>query len=84
MDRSRGIATCGGVAPTDLPRGLGCRGVSGAVGAMNPGQLPLQTRGGGLPGMHWKGGAPPPPLQGAQPVPSHCLPDAKCQPQRHL
>ena len=22
---------------------------------------------------------PPPPLQGAQPMPGHCLPDAKCQ-----
>ena len=29
-----------------------------------------------------EGGEPPsPPLQGAQPMPSHCLPDAKCQPQ---
>ena len=28
---------------------------------------------------------PPPPLiQGVQPMPSHCLPDAKCRPQRHL
>ena len=37
------------------------------------------------PGMHWKGGGyPPPPLQGAQPMPSHCLPDGKSQPQRHL
>ena len=26
----------------------------------------------------------PPPLQGAQPMPSHCPPDAKCQPQWHL
>ena len=26
----------------------------------------------------------PPPLQAAQPMPSHCLPDAKCQPQWHL
>ena len=25
-----------------------------------------------------------PPLQGAQPMPSHCLPHAKCQLQRHL
>ena len=33
-------------------------------------------RGGGTP--------PPPPLQGAQPMPSHCLPDGKCQPQWHL
>ena len=30
------------------------------------------------------GTAPPPPLQGAQPMPGHCLPDAKCQPQRQL
>ena len=33
-------------------------------------------------------GRPPasgtPRLQGAQPMPSHCPPDAKCQPQRHL
>ena len=34
--------------------------------------------GGGGAGMHWKGGGGLPPLQGAQPVPSHCLPDAKC------
>ena len=35
------------------------------------------------PGMHWRGGTPPP-LPGAQPMPSHCPPDAKCQPQWHL
>ena len=29
------------------------------------------------------GGGYPPPLQGAQPMPSHCPPDAKCQPQWH-
>ena len=29
-------------------------------------------------------GSPPPPFQGAQPMPSHCPPDAKCQPQWHL
>ena len=29
-------------------------------------------------------GAAPPPLQGAQPTPSHCLPDGKCQAQWHL
>ena len=34
-------------------------------------------------GMHWKGGKPPP-LQGARPMPSHCPPDGKCQPQWHL
>ena len=33
-------------------------------------------------GMHWKGGGGDP--QGAQPVPSHCPPDAKCQLQWHL
>ena len=32
--------------------------------------------------MHWK--PPAPPFQGAQPMPSHCLPDAKCQFQWHL
>ena len=32
-------------------------------------------------GMHWKGVAP---LQAPQPMPSHCLLDAKCQPQWHL
>ena len=35
--------------------------------------------------MHWKGGrCPPPPLQGAQRMPSHRPPDAKCQLQWHL
>ena len=43
------------------------------------------------PGMHWTGGArggggraTPLPLQGAQPMPSHRLPEHKCRPQRHL
>ena len=35
-------------------------------------------------GMHWKGGRYAPPLQGAQPMPSHCPPDSKCQLQWHL
>ena len=36
-------------------------------------------------GMHWKrGGGTPPPLQDAQPMPSHCPPHAKCQLQWHL
>ena len=40
---------------------------------------------GGGQGMHWKGGGTPaPPLHGAQPMPSHSPPDAKCQPQWHL
>ena len=32
-------------------------------------------------GMHWKGGRlpPPPPLEGAHPLPSHCPPHAKCR-----
>ena len=40
------------------------------------------------PGMHWKGGeAPPPPprpFEGAQSMPSSCLPDAKFQFQWHV
>ena len=37
------------------------------------------------PGMHWKWGRyPHPPLQGAQPMPSLCLPGGKCQLQWHL
>ena len=31
-----------------------------------------------------RGGGTPPPFQGAQPMPSHCLSDAKCQCQWHL
>ena len=31
-----------------------------------------------------RGGGTPRPLQGVQPMPSHCPPDAKCQPQWHL
>ena len=31
-----------------------------------------------------KGGRYPPPLQGAQPMPSYCPPDGNCQPQWHL
>ena len=30
------------------------------------------------------GEVPPPSLQGAEPMPSHCPPDAKCRPQRRL
>ena len=37
------------------------------------------------PGVRWKGGRSPPfPLQGAQPMPSHCPPDGKCRVQWHL
>ena len=38
------------------------------------------------PGMYWKGGEVPPPplLQGAQPMPSRCPPDARCRLERHL
>ena len=43
------------------------------------------SEGGGDPGMHWKGGRLAPPLlQGAPSTPSHCPPDAKRQPPRHL
>ena len=34
--------------------------------------------------MHWKMGGKVPPLQDAQPMPSPCPPDAKCQLQWHL
>ena len=34
------------------------------------------------PRVHWKGGRSPPPLQGAQPMPSHCL--LECQLLWHL
>ena len=45
----------------------------------------LYKGGGGSAGMHWKGGGvPPSPLQGVQPMPSHCPPDAKCQAQCRL
>ena len=48
--------------------------------------LVVGAGGGPAPGTCWKGvrSPPPPLLQGAQPMPSHCPPDAKCQPQRHL
>ena len=56
----------------------------GVVGCSKP------TQGGGTAlvmyppqgGMHWRGEGTP--LQGPQPTPSHCLPDAKCEAQWHL
>ena len=50
--------------------------VQGLVKEQQPGGM--SHRGAG---MHWKGGSPP---QGAQPMPSHCLPGGKCQIQQHL
>ena len=51
-------------------------------------QKPPPPGGGGGSGTRWRGGgggrSPPPRLQGAQPMPSHCSPDGKCQPQWHL
>ena len=46
----------------------------------------LTTPGVGRPGdgLGRGGGTPPPPLQGAQPTPSHCPPDAEYQLQGHL
>ena len=58
------------------PKGIPCRGRPLAGhGAWTPPLGPLQA------GMRWKGGEPPPPpcLQGARPMPSHCPPDAKRQ-----
>ena len=31
--------------------------------------------------LHWKGGDTPPPTPESEPMPSHCLTDAKCQRQ---
>ena len=58
--------------------GVPCRRCFGLLLQLHPPPPPR--------GMHWKGGRypPPPPLQAALPTPSHCPPDAKCQPQWHL
>ena len=58
-------------SPIPEKRGWGSRG-----GGEGRGSRDALERGGGQP--------PPPHLQGAQPMPSHRLPDAKCQPQWHL
>ena len=39
--------------------------------------------GGGREALEGGGGGGVPPLQGAQPMPSHCLPDGKCHLQWH-
>ena len=48
----------------------------------------VEVEGGGMggPGQDAleRGGGVPPPLQGAQPMPGHCLPGSKCQPPWHL
>ena len=76
LRRSGGwVPSCGGpgLAMGRVP-GVQCTEGTGA----NP--QPLRARdaleGGEVP--------PPPPLQGAQPMPSHCPPDPKCQAQWHL
>ena len=45
---------------------------------------PKELHKGPTAGMHWKGGSYPPPHQVAQPMPSHCPPEGKCQLQWHL
>ena len=40
--------------------------------------------GGGRDALEGGGEGTPPPLQGAQPAPSHCPPDTKCQLQWHV
>ena len=72
-----------------------CPGTPGRAGrwhaatARNPRTLPLlplQNHSTLLPiaGMNWKGRGGTPPLKGAQPMPSDCLPDSKRQAQWHL
>ena len=65
------VVAAGGFTRAHVTQGAGCRKCSADTSCSRPGML-------------WKGGGVPPPLQGAQPMPSHCLPDAKCQLQRHL
>ena len=66
----------GGRVPFEVDLRCVCLCVGGAIGAMSSNPRP--------PGMHWTGGRYPRPLQGAQPLPSHCLPEGKCQLQWHL
>ena len=76
---SKGL--CGVVGGVDGDSDVGADGVRGDGG----GSRRLTVRGMARAGMHWKGGGVPPlPLQGAHPMPSHCLHDGKYRPQWHL
>ena len=57
--------------------GVGCS--SGGALQCRTGGGALRKRGGGQGCIGRGGEVPIPPLQGAQPMPSHCLPDGKCQ-----
>ena len=59
-------------------------GLGGCLMARGGGGGARQVPGCGPQGCIERGEPPPPPLQGVQPMPSHCLPDAKCQAQWHL
>ena len=61
-----------------VPRGLCCGPAPWPVRHLHPpggGRKKFAREGGGGGGMHWKGGGTP--LQGAQPMSSHCLPGGK-------
>ena len=63
--------------------GLGGAGDGGGTSSLRFFHSTASLGGGGGAGMHWKRGGGVP-LQGAQPTPSHCPPDGKCQLQWHL
>ena len=75
------VAWAADLSPSGLPCPVRSRATHKLSGTV---YLPQTWGGGGGAGMHWTEGRLPPPLQGAQPIPSHCPPDAKCQLQWHL
>ena len=89
-----GAHRAAGVRPVGGGRGLGpWPGMEGVLqgGGVGPGGGSGQGSaegwgvGGGTQGCTRRGGGiPPPPSQGARPMPNHCFPDAKCQLQCRL
>ena len=73
-----------GASPSRCPhRALGCAVAQRALPAGAPVRWRTGESGRRGQGCIGRGGAPPP-LQSAQPMPSYCLFDGKCQPQWHL
>ena len=74
---------CGGCRGRGLLWGGCCEMGTVPGGCIGTAVHRRRRRGGGTQGCIGRGGGYPPPatLQGAQPLPSHCPPDAKCQPQ---
>ena len=79
---SRYHRTChaSGAAPPTGEWGSPIPGTCPTTGPNARAQPPSQTQG----CIGRGGGTPPAPLEGTQPMPSHCPPDAKCQLQWHL